>query len=224
MPIPYTVGSQECASDRRSPWRRCVKADPRFRHAPVCLGLTALLLLPGCVWRTKHADYVLGPSFFRSSPTAPGMPDVIQTLHGPVLWEGGQQWGMTIGAVQRVAVVPARAGATAAPTNNQAGQPRGVWVSSEPGRWHFSLIYLRAPLRETPLLIQRSAVGVQLGGGTEQPAFSAGYSTTTATLPREHALHELDYDSRHPLEAKATVTPATTINLFTHNSTHKEQP
>lgn len=173
----------------------------------ICAG--CLLLLPvisGCVWRTAQADHLVGPGFYRLSRTAPGQADVLQTLHVPLLLEGGRQWGLSLGVVKRDAVVPGHPAQTAAVAATPP--PRGVLTGTEPGKWHFSPVYFRAPLRETPLFIRRMVVGAQGGSGVEQKAFSLGYSSTTATWPRENALHDLEFDSRHPLEARAVVTPA----------------
>jgi hypothetical protein len=169
-----------------------------------CLAL--LPLVSGCVWRTQEADHLIGPAFYRLSQTAPGQADIVQTLHVPLLLEGGRQWGLSLGVVKRDAIVPGHPPQTPQPP--PSSPPYGILTGVEPRKWHFTSVYFRAPLRETPLFIRRTVIGTQGGGGVEQRAFSLGYSSVTATWPREHALHELEFDSRHPLEAKAVVTPA----------------
>ena len=69
-----------------------------------------------------------------------------------------------------------------------------------------SWIYLRAPLREPPVFVRRSLVGLYGGGGTEERALTLGYSSITATTPREEAVYQLEFDSHHPLDPKFVVT------------------
>ena len=188
----------------------------------VCAGCLVLLpFISGCVWRTAQADHLVGPGFYRMNRTALGQADVVQTLHVPLLLEGGRQWGISLGLVRRDAVVPGHPGPTA--TVAATPPPHGILTSTEPGKWHFTPIYFRAPLRETPLFIRRTVVGAQGVGGVEQNAFSIGYSSVTATWPREDALHELEFDSRHPLEAKAVVTPAADMETTNPPSPQKNQ-
>ena len=178
--------------------------------------LTLFPILAGCAWRTERADHIFGPSFFRVGRTAPGRADVVQTLHVPLLLEGGRQWGLSVGAIRREAVVPRRANpAELAPI--ELGQPQGIFIREEPAKWHASWIYFRAPLRETPLFIRRSVVGLHGSVGAELRSVSLGYSSVTATMPREDALHELDFNSRRPLEATAVVTPLAELERLQQN-------
>lgn len=169
-------------------------------------GLALFPILTGCAWRTSHADYVFGPSLFRLGQTTAGQVGVVQTLHVPVLLEGGRQWGLSIGGTRREAVIPGP-GHGRALDAIQDNAPQGIFIHPEPGEWHMSWIYFRAPLRETPVFIRRSVVGLHGGSGVEERAFSLGYSSMTATMPRPDALHEVDFNSRRPWEASAVITP-----------------
>lgn len=167
-----------------------------------------IILLPGltgCAWRTSHADHVLGPTFYRFNKFSPEGSLTVQTLHVPLLLEGGRQWGVSIGGVQRLAMVPGETQRTAA---NSDEQPRGCFISSQPNEWHFSWFYVRAPLRKPPVFVRRSLVGAHGGVGVEERTFSLGYSSTTATTPHEEAIYRLEFDSRHPLDATFVMNPA----------------
>jgi hypothetical protein len=189
-----------------------------------CYGLLAILpLLTGCAWRTNHADHVFGPSLFRHS--GPANANVVQTFHLPFLFEGGRQWGLSLGGIRREAVVPRRLSRPDVPgTENRSDGFLDRW---EADQWHVSWIYFRAPLKETPLLIRRSIVGLHAGSGMEERAFSVGYSSTTLTTATEDALYELDFHSRQPLKATASLTPASALEAREqdHNpSPHKDPP
>jgi hypothetical protein len=163
--------------------------------------LALVFLTPGCVWRTRKADYSFGPSFYRFNRPSPGNSVVYQTLHVPLLVEGGRQ---------RVALVPRREGASPLPTNRS---PEGLFIHPEPDHWRFSPFYLRMPLREPPIFIRRSVVGAAGRAGFEERSLSLGYSATTLTWPEEEALYDIQFDSARPLEATAVVTPLTAPSL-----------
>ena len=189
------------------------------RFGIVC---TIALSQSSCAWRTSRADHVFGPALYRFSPPSHQKPAVVQTLHLPFLLEGGRQWGVSVGGIQRLALAPRRSNGAAGSEKSEA-QPQGCWISSEPGNWHMSWLYLRAPLREPPVFIRRSVVGLHAGGGAEERGLSLGYSSVTATTPREAALYELDFDSRHPLDATFVVTPVATAEQL-NPQLQKEPP
>jgi hypothetical protein len=179
----------------------------RGRHRGVAarfifLGFAILPTFAGCAWRTSRSEYVIGPTLYRFAASANQRPIAIETLTVPVLFEGGRQWGFSIGGVQRLAMTPRN---SEQPHDDY--KPRGVLLRPEPGRWNFSWFYLQAPLRQPPIFIRRSVVGAQAGLGVEQRTFSLGYSTVTATTPREEAIYQLEFDSRRPLDATFVTIP-----------------
>lgn len=181
-----------------------------------------LLALPlaGCAWRTDQADHVFGPTVYRFRGTSPGNSAVFQTFHAPLLLEGGRQWGLSVGGVQRLALVAKRGEAETA-LQNAGEPPRGWLIHPAPDHWRFSLFYLRAPLHEPPVFIRRSVLGATGGAGMEERTLSFGYSSMTATNPREDAVYQLDFDSRHPLDATLVVNPA--VNPKTSTPTPSPQ-
>lgn len=128
-------------------------------------------LLSGCTWRTLQADYLLGPVRYRFSEPSTEKAAVFQSVHFPVLIEGGSQWGVSIGGIHRLALSSARFDSVD-PADDVHATPRGWLIHPQPRRWQWSWIYLRAPLRGRPEFIRRSMVGVQGGAGGEERAIS----------------------------------------------------
>lgn len=122
-----------------------------------------------------------------------------ETMHLPVLFEGGGQWGLSLGAMQRFTLSPV-------PTN---GAPSALFVFSKNGSWQFSPLYLRAPVVSRAVFLRRTAIGLHGGAGFEERAITFGYSSITATVAEEDATYELEFSSRSPLDSKLLITPAT---------------
>lgn len=180
------------------------------------------MLLPafsGCAWRTDRADHVLGPAFYRFKHSASGRVVAVQSVHAPLLLEGGRQWGVSVGAMQRLALVPERR--IQDTEGRQVSAPlRLLWNRPQPGRWQFSLLYSRIPLGQSPVFLQRRSLGITASIGAEERALSLGYSSFTAMNPREEALYIFDFQSRRPLNATFELVPA--ASLESAKPTNKE--
>lgn len=168
--------------------------------AKACAFISAVCLLSGCAWRTTRADHLLGPAMYRYAEPSAERATAFQSLHFPLLVEGGHQWGISVGGIQRFALAPARMDFTNSLTSEME-MPRGWLIDPKPGRWRWSWFYLRAPVRHPPEFIWRRLVGIHGGVGRETRAITLGYSSVTALTPRQEAIYELDFNSRRPLEA-----------------------
>jgi len=164
-------------------------------------------LLSGCAWRTQQADHLLGPAWYRFAEPFAGKAAAFQSMHFPLLLEGGHQWGVSLGRIQRLALVASEIDATDPPAGGE-GAPRGWLVSPRSGRWRWSWFYLRAPLRRPAEFVWRSTVGAHGGIGGEGRGVTLGYSSVTSLTPRHEALYELNFDSCHPLSATFVMNPA----------------
>ena len=144
----------------------------------------ALVAFNGCVWHGPEAKHYLGPVWIRKSQ---GKAEVTQTIHGPILLEGGKQWGTTVGISRRLSADPAHE-----TTANKAAPSQ---LASD---WHFSPFYQRI---ENPHPVEFSATtlwGLRMAAGTELNALSLGYARRTEFQPRKHGYYLLHYTSRHP--------------------------
>jgi hypothetical protein len=152
---------------------------PRCRRSALVL-LLATLPLHGCVWRGGATEHYLGPVLFRYTPSQEDKPAINQVVALGVLGEGGRQWGLSLGVVERTTVSPQFIGGTepgATPDSPRWSTPLNPLRSPAAGRWHLSPFYLRVHGVQPPGLLARRLYGFQLVAGPEARAASLGEVT-----------------------------------------------
>jgi hypothetical protein len=154
----------------------------------------------GCAWRSGGAEHYLGPVMFRHTAGAGGEAVVSQVRSLGLLAEGGRQWGLTLGMLDRITVAPRTA-------------PGPVWTALGvgplvPERWHLSLAYLRGIGVPAAPLVVRRLYGAQLAAGVEATALSVGVIVRADMRPPDDAVTLLEFDAASPLRARLTVWPA----------------
>lgn len=113
-----------------------------------------------------------------------------QTAHFPLLFEGGRQWGLSMGYVNRLVVAPV------------SGDMAEVSVP----RWSFVFFHKRAPRDpEGAEFRQRCTAGLYAHAGNELRALGLGFSARNDTLPGTDGLYELTFDSRNPFGTHFTL-------------------
>jgi len=120
--------------------------------------LLAILPLHSCAWRGGAAEHYLGPVLFRYSPPLEDRPAISQLVALGVFREGGRQWGLSLGGVERTTVSARLIGdmePVATPKSPRWSTPLNLLGSPVPSRWTLSLFYLRVDGMQPPGLLAR---------------------------------------------------------------------
>jgi hypothetical protein len=151
-------------------------SNPRDLRSALLLLLVTLPLY-GCAWRSGAAEYYFGPVLFRYSPPLEDRPAISQVTAIGVFGEAGRQWGLSLGVVARTTISPRLIGSTesgATPNSPRWSTPLNPLGAPVPGRWNFSLLYLRVDGMQPPGPLARQLYGLQLVAGPEVRAASLG--------------------------------------------------
>jgi len=158
----------------------------------------------GCAWRSGNTEHYWGPVLFRYIAPPTGKAYVSEQAHFLLSFEGGRQWGISLGWKTRVAVAAKRTGGKPADgqssPNWEWSKPLSLFGGVREGGWNLSLLYLRGEHIPSPELVSRSVLGSELGIGAEANTFSVGLSNTTEVHPTDNAFHVLRYDGHRPME------------------------
>lgn len=167
------------------------------------LPLVVVVLFPGCAWRTGNVEHYFGPVLFRYSDAAESACNVTDVLGLGILAEGGRQWGLSAGFVNRLAAAPRQQA-----TQTQWTRPWSLWRTTTPREWNLSLLYLRGENVSSPLLVRRQLVGAGVLVGNEITALSVGYASRVNIAPRDDSFSIVVFDSSKPLASRCEVLPA----------------
>lgn len=161
----------------------------------------------GCAIRMGEGDHYVGPIWFRYNAPPEGRAYITQVRAVGVLSEIGTPSGLTIGAVDRIAVAPVGASCTGGndrPRTWRWTRP-GLPGALVPGEWHFSPFYLRGEDVPEPCFTRRVVYGATAVAGGELAALSVGVTSRTYTRPPPDAVTALDFTSNHPLDTRFVV-------------------
>jgi hypothetical protein len=177
----------------------------------LAVGLVAVLLASGCAWRAGGVEHYVGPVAFRYRPADEARGSVSQVVRLGVALEGGAQWGVATGMIDRLACAPTTHG-----DDPDHGAPRWVLPLSPlgpptPGRWNVSLLYLRVEAMPAPLLVVRRMLGAEITLGGEANAASLGWTSRALVQPPPDALSLVRYDSRRPLDTVVAAWPPDSV-------------
>jgi hypothetical protein len=163
-----------------------------------------LAFVTGCAVRTPWVDHYLGPVLYRSLAPCRDGAELSQVVAAGALAEVGRQAGLSLGVVDRVAVVPREAG------DGSCGGDRsravlGVPADPAPRRWAFSPFYLRVQRTGEVRLSHRVLTGMQAVVGPEATALSLGGVAATLVRPPTDAFCAIRFDASRPMETRFTV-------------------
>jgi hypothetical protein len=183
------------------------------------------MLISGCAWRTADTLHHVGPVLFRFHPPDASTGGISDLVHiGPFI-EGGEQWGMSLGVTERIAVAPSFPGSTAAPAGTAMAESPVRWPAFdalEPGRWHLSLLYLRIRAASAPALVLRQIYGLELTIGSEARAASLGWTSRMLINLPDDALSVARFDRHRPLTSVFVSWPAATLDAAAAWKTFQE--
>lgn len=173
-------------------------------------GLVALSLLltsTGCIWRTAEVDHIWGPTLVRMNQPPQGKAYLWQTQSiFPLVVEGGEHIGLTLGFLKRLA---------ANPIENDISTPlewcSGLFVIScstptASAGWQWSLLHGRIVHHASPEFYDRSLVGASVGAGSDSYYATFGYSAQTHHKPQDNAYYILCYSRNHPVNTRFKLT------------------
>jgi hypothetical protein len=172
-----------------------------------CVHLLALYCivnsLIGCVWRTSESERYFGPVLVRYDKSGSRAELVFEQIHLPFVFEGGAQWGLSLGLRDRIAAVAKEPGNINPLRHGEApprwASPLSVSCGRERG-WILSLLFMKVENVARPEFLAHSVLGFQMQAGAEMSTVTAGYSSTTRFQPQDDASYVLDYRNRHPMD------------------------
>lgn len=176
--------------------------------ASVYVALLVALVVDGCAWRTAHTEHYFGPVLFRYTRPREGNAYVTQVKNFLFSFEGGNQWGLSVGPSGRTAIAPRRLDAD----NSESSISSMVWTrplspsaSPDPGEWNWSLLYLRGDEVPKPTFVERWRYGINILIGRETCSLGVGISSTTRAILPENAVAVLSFDDGSPVDARYTI-------------------
>ncbi len=160
----------------------------------------------GCAWRTATAEHYFGPVLFRVS-WLDGAAPTSQVLAIGILAEGGRQWGVSLGVMERIAVSPVYMQGTdiEEPQRRPQWSALGAAVLPAVRHWMFSPVYLRVEEIGTPVLVARRLFGAQIVAGPEARAASLGVVSLAHVDVPDDAFSQIHFDSRAPMATRVRV-------------------
>lgn len=179
----------------------------------LCAGLLPnLLLSAGCVWRMPSVEQYWGPVLYRYAQPPNASAYVFEQKHLlPLVLEGGDQWGVSLGYTARLVAAPVSPTQKASFQLDQEGTGSACPVKT----WCVSLFRLKATRLPQPQLIDRMNVGIRFGSGEEWTGVSGGVVYTTEQRPGADALSILSYAPGRPMDMVFTECPAGTEPMMT---------
>jgi hypothetical protein len=171
----------------------------RRTFAWLALVLAILLAPTGCAWRRGGHEHYVGPLVFRHREPPVAEARITDIVRFGVLFEGGDQWGLAVGATRRLVAAPIdvceKPGA-AAPLRSSA-----LLAAGGEG-WRFSPFYLRIQNAPPATFVSRTSYGAELTAGPEVAALSIGATSRTLLTPPADSLSRFVYDAAHPLATR----------------------
>lgn len=173
-------------------------------------GLVALSLLltsTGCIWRTAEVDHIWGPTLVRMNQPPQGKAYLWQTQSiFPLVVEGGEHIGLTLGFLKRVAANPLESNkSTPIEWCNGLFTPSCSTPTALDG-WQWSLLHSRVVHHLSPEFYDRTILGASAGTGTDNAYVTLGYSANTQHRPQDNAYYILCYGRKNPLQTRFTIT------------------
>lgn len=191
-----------CRSGAFRCWGRLIDAASGCRR--VLETVTVVCLIQGCVWHGRSSDIIYGPAFIRSDSAENHAR--VQQIQLPVLFEGGRQWGMTLGFASRTAMASVQ-------------ESNSVPAVEETLQNGFHWLFTRIQYHHPPELIRRAFAGIQFQIGREATALSAGYGSKISFSPRTDGVFLVRFNSANLQGSQLLYHPTTVPVIATNPAT-----
>ena len=172
---------------------------------PLVLVLLIYITCAGCAIRVAQTEHFVGPIWFRYSADEATRPQVIEVVRFGVAAEMGNQWGVTLGVLDRIAVAPREPGVTDGAENYRWRLPLQSGPDPVPERWHVSWLYARVEGLRPAQLVRRVVYGAEVTAGPEARALSLGVTARMHIHALPDAVSIVRFNSRWPLATRFTV-------------------
>lgn len=172
--------------------------------------LSFLLLSTGCIWRTADTDYLWGPALVRMNQPPQGKAYLWEERSAvPLLLEGGEHIGLTIGFLKRLAASPIE-------RNKQVSLQwcNGLFNAScstptASDGWHWNFLHGRIVHAVSPEFYDRSVLGASAGAGSDGYHLTLGYSADTRHRPQDNAYYIFCYGRNTALHTRFELARST---------------
>jgi hypothetical protein len=165
--------------------------------------LSFLLLSTGCIWRSADTDYLWGPALVHMNQPPQGNAYLWEERSVvPLVLEGGEHMGLTIGFLKRVAANPVEHDKQASLQwcKGLLGTSCSTPTASDGWQWNF--LYGRIVHIVSPEFYDRSVLGASVGGGSDDGYVTIGYSADSRHRPQDNAYYILCYGRANPLQTR----------------------
>jgi hypothetical protein len=167
------------------------------------LVFASLSLQTACVWHGRTIDYFWGPSVFEVSADPTSRAFLVKQLSFPILLEGGNRWGITLGYFDRLIGLPFQT-LNSSSSHNSSQQPLRLHpvAAVTIGSLEIAPFYAYLERDREPEFVVRKLLGLQLTSGSDKNGsnFTIGTMHQTTFLPRQDALYLLEFSYNRPLE------------------------
>lgn len=164
------------------------------------------VLLSGCSLQTIDAEYYIGPVAFQYIAPPKGKAYVDQVMRFGIATEAGTNWGVTLGILERISVIPITVKSPQFTSINESqASPWSLFAAPLINDWKLSLFYLCIERHADDYFLYRSVYGAELVVGMEISNLSLGAVRRTVFKPPDNAFSSLHFKSNHPMQAQARV-------------------
>lgn len=168
--------------------------------------LLITILLSSCALRSVDADYYIGPVIYRYNAPPKGGAYVNQLMRFGIAAEAGTSWGVTLGMLERVTVIPLTTKSSdSTDINVLQVMPWSLFTVPLAKDWKLSLFYLSMERHADDYFLYRSVYGAEIMVGKEINNLSFGAVRRTIFKPPDNTFSSLHFESNHPMQTQARI-------------------
>ncbi len=175
------------------------------------VALTLLLTSTGCIWRTADTDHFWGPILIRANQPPQGNAFLWEERSVvPLVAEGGNHIGLTIGFLKRLAANPIEIDKKASLRWCYGLLNTSCSIPTVSDGWYWSFLYSRITHNASPEFYDRYVLGASVGAGSDGYQATLGYSADTRQKPQDNAYYIFCYRRTNPFQTRFELTRHTT--------------
>ncbi|CBK43372.1 protein of unknown function [Nitrospira defluvii] len=179
-------------------------------HLKVILLTVILGVQIGCVWHGESADHLWGPTLFRVAAPPDSQAFLAEQAWLPLLVEGGNRWGITIGYFSKLLSVPLAIRQTDGTAVQRHPFSWYALATIPIGSWQMSPFHASIQRVREAEFVAKRIVGIQLSTGLDKEGsnLTFGTSRTSRFWPHSDALYLLEFSSNSPIATRFLVCDA----------------
>ncbi len=169
--------------------------------------LCLLLLTSGCIWRTSDTDHFWGPTFIRINQPPQGKAYLWEERPLiPLVLEGGDHIGLTLGFLRRLAANPLERDKQSSLQWCPGLLSTSCSTPTAYDGWQWSFLHGQIIHHFSPEFHDRSVLGASVGAGSDGYHTTLGYSADTRQRPQDNAYYIFCYSRNNPLQTRFELT------------------